>query len=127
MQPNFDPRGAVADIQSMARFSEKNVELLICPNTDLANAGVRITTDSGSDPSCTDPIQEKFLSLTTGVSLNGQPLPSEAYVYSENDNKIYEILLGPICKGEPNRLSIPLLDQYLYGTVFKVNVVNRKL
>ena len=127
MQPNFDPRGTVADIQSMARFSEKNVELLICPNTDLENACVRITTDSGSDPSCTDPIQEKFLSLTTGASLNGQTLPSDAYAYGENDSKIYEVRLGPIYKGERKRLSIPLLDQYSDRTVFKVNVVNRKL
>ena len=126
-RPNFDPGGTVADIQTMARISNKNIELLICPNTELENTGVRITTDSGSDPSCTDPIKENFLSLATGVTLDGQTLPSDAYVYSEDDHKVYELLLGPIRKGERKRLSIPLLDQYSDGTVFKVNVVNRKL
>ena len=121
--PSFNRSGREADVLTVARVKDSRVTLSIRSNEDLANAGVRLTLDSGADASCQKPIQERFIQFKRETLVDGRLLGEDSY--RGEGGKDFELLIGPIAKNQSRTVIASFLDELSEAAVVKVNVVSR--
>lgn len=121
--PSFNRSGREADVLTVARVEGSRLTLAIRSNENLANAGVRLTLDSGTDASCQKPIQERFIQFKRGALLDGHLLGKDSY--KGEGGKDFELQIGSIMKDQNKTIVAPLLNSLSSNAVIKVNVVSR--
>ena len=122
--PSFNRGGRTADVVTAAKFDSGKVKLVVRSNEYLANAGVRLSLDTGTDASCEKPLGDQFLPFKKCAEVDGNPVEDDSY--REGREGALELLIGAMKKDQARTVVFLLLHKLPKDAVIKVNVVSRE-
>ena len=125
-RPTFDRRGTSLAVKSVARRTNEEILLTVVPSRTVANAGIRIAMDRGTDATCPSPLSDEFLAMVPGAMVDGQPLADEAHIRSDLDGEVYELLLGPLVEGQRRHVRVQLRTTLPDLAAVKISLVARE-
>ena len=107
-------------ISAVARRKGNMLDLRIDSKGDISKSFLRVTTDQGSDESCTAPLTEPFLKISAAYC-DSSEINSPKELHLRNQNQ--EIVLEKLTAGFSSRLTVHFLENIPDNTVFKIDVI----